>query len=251
VPGLANLKLTGGVPVPSNTFASYSLPRGFFGGFRRERQIGLEFAYRYGEAKAPVSKAAAAPALAAAPVVAAAPPPDSDGDGVIDANDKCPGTPAGAKVDATGCELDSDGDGVVDRLDQCPNTPAGIKVDEKGCEVEVIVLRGVTFDTNKATLTPSSQLILDSVVTILKSRPDAKVELAGYTDSVGRDAYNLQLSEKRAQAVVDYLVSKGVPAANLTAKGYGEADPIAGNDTPEGREQNRRVTLRFTDYAKK
>lgn len=192
-----------------------------------------------------------------AAIVAEEPPPpppapqDSDGDGVIDANDKCPDTPAGAAVDANGCELDSDGDGVVDRLDKCPDTPAGIKVDANGCEIEEIVLRGVTFDTNQATLKPESVAILDGVANLLRKRPDAKVELRGHTDSVGKDAYNQKLSERRAQAVVDYLVSKGIPAANLAARGLGEERPIASNDTPEGREQNRRVTLQFTDYAQR
>lgn len=251
VPGLANLKLTNGVLVPSNTFGSYSLPRAFFGGFRRERQVGFEAAFRFGEKAAPIAAAPAAAPLAAPAPVAPPPPPDSDGDGVIDANDRCPGTPAGAKVDANGCELDADRDGVVDRLDKCPGTPAGIKVDANGCEIEEIVLRGVIFDTNKATLKASSTAILDSVVDILKQRPNAKVELRGHTDNVGKDAYNQKLSERRAVAVVDYLVSKGIPAANLTAKGFGESNPIATNDTPDGREQNRRVTLQFTDYARK
>lgn len=177
-------------------------------------------------------------------------PKDSDGDGVVDPNDKCPDTPAGAAVDANGCELDSDGDGVVDRLDKCPGTPAGVKVDANGCEIEEIVLRGVTFDTNEATLKQSSVAILDGIAQLLAKRPDAKVEIRGHTDSVGRDAYNQKLSERRAQSVVDYLVSKGIPAANLSARGLGETQPIAPNDTPEGREQNRRVTLQFTDYAK-
>jgi iron complex outermembrane receptor protein len=252
IPGLANLKLTNGVLTPSNTFGSYSLPRAFFGGFRRERQIGLEMAFRFGEKSAPIAATPVAAPLAPAPApVAPPPPPDTDGDGVIDANDKCPGTPAGAKVDANGCELDADKDGVVDRLDKCPGTPAGIKVDANGCEIEEIVLRGVLFDTDKATLKGSSTAILDSVVDILKQRPGAKVELRGHTDSVGKDAYNMKLSQRRAQAVVDYLVSKGIPAENLTAKGFGETNPIASNDTAEGREQNRRVTLQFTDYARK
>jgi OOP family OmpA-OmpF porin len=208
---------------------------------------GVGIGYRFGGTKAAAPIAAAA----AAPIVAAPPPPDADGDGVIDANDRCPGTPAGAKVDANGCELDADMDGVVDRLDKCPGTPAGIKVDAAGCEIEEIVLKGVTFDTNKATLKDSSVGILDGVVEMLRKRPDAKVEIRGYTDSVGKDAYNLKLSESRAKAVVDYLVSKGIPAGNLSAKGFGEADPIASNDTPEGREQNRRVTLQFATLATK
>lgn len=207
--------------------------------------IGLQF--HFGAANPlPAAIVAEEPPPAPAPEA----PKDSDGDGVIDPNDKCPDTPAGAAVDANGCELDSDGDGVVDRLDKCPGTPAGIKVDANGCEIEEIVLRGVTFDTDKATLKPTSIAILDGIVDLLRKRPDAKVELRGHTDSVGRDSYNQKLSERRAQAVVDYLASKGIPAANLSARGLGETQPIASNDTPEGREQNRRVTLQFTDYVK-
>lgn len=183
-----------------------------------------------------------------APVVEA--PKDSDGDGVVDPNDRCPDTPAGAKVDANGCELDSDGDGVVDRLDRCPGTPPGIKVDANGCEIEEIVLRGVVFDTDKATLTPASQQVLDSMYELLRTRGDAKIEIRGHTDDVGKDAYNQALSERRAQAVVDYLVRKGLKADNIHARGFGESQPIASNATAEGRAQNRRVTLQFTEYAK-
>src|SRR5690606_36179894 len=114
-------------------------------------------------------RAEAAP-VAAAPVVAAPPPPaDSDGDGVPDSADQCPGTPPGARVDSRGCELDSDGDGVVDRLDECPGTPAGAKVDARGCEEE-IVLRGVNFELNSDQLTGQDRQILDSVADILRQR---------------------------------------------------------------------------------
>jgi OOP family OmpA-OmpF porin len=207
--------------------------------------IGVQF--HFGAAN-PLPAAIVAEEPTPAPVPEA--PKDSDGDGVIDANDQCPDTPAGAAVNADGCELDADADGVVDRLDRCPGTPAGIKVDANGCEIEEIVLKGVTFDTDKATLKPASIAVLDGVVELLRKRPEAKVEIRGHTDSVGKDAYNQKLSERRAQAVVDYLVSKGIPAANLSAKGFGESRPVASNDTPEGREQNRRVTLQFTDYVK-
>jgi OOP family OmpA-OmpF porin len=212
---------------------------------------GLGLQFQFGPARA---VAAAAPLAAAAAEAAPAPAPapvDSDGDGVTDDHDRCPNTPAGAKVDANGCELDSDGDGVVDRLDRCPGTPPGIKVDVNGCEIEEIVLRGVNFDTNKSTLRPESKTVLDSVVALLKQRPGAKVEIDGHTDSVGKDAYNQKLSERRAKTVVEYLVANGIPAGDLTAKGYGETRPIASNDTAEGREQNRRVTLQFTEYARK
>ena len=200
---------------------------------------------------------------------------DSDGDGVVDALDKCPGTPAGAKVDANGCELDSDGDGVVDRLDQCPGTPAGRKVNAKGCDLDsdgdgvidamdrcpntpagdrvdsqgcslpkVINLKGVNFDNDKDTLRPDAIAVLDEAAATLKRYPGMKVEVAGHTDNRSSDAHNLDLSQRRAKAVMDYFVGKGVEAARLSAKGYGEAEPIADNGKAEGRAQNRRVELR-------
>ncbi|TCJ20419.1 OmpA family protein [Parasulfuritortus cantonensis] len=171
---------------------------------------------------------------------------DSDGDGVVDGLDQCPNTPAGRKVDAKGCELDSDGDGVVDGLDQCPNTPAGDKVDNKGCTLlNTIVLKGVNFDNDSAKLRTDAFPILDDAVTTMKRYPTMKVEVAGHTDSNSSDAYNLKLSDRRAKAVMDYFVSHGVDAANLTSKGYGESEPIADNKTAAGRAENRRVELRI------
>ncbi|NGY05306.1 OmpA family protein [Solimonas terrae] len=141
---------------------------------------------------------------------------------------------------------DSDGDGVVDSADKCPDTPAGSRVDGDGCPFDkVINLKGVTFEFNKTRLRPDAQTILDWAVGVLKKYPDMKVEIAGHTDSIGSDAYNQKLSEGRAQAVMQYFVDHGVPADQLTAKGYGETQPIADNKTADGRELNRRVELRI------
>ncbi|MGA7180038.1 MAG: OmpA family protein [Thiobacillaceae bacterium] len=183
-------------------------------------------------------------------------PVDSDGDGVPDSLDKCPNTPAGVKVDAQGCPLDSDGDGVPDYLDKCPNTPAGAKVDAQGCPLPVaqaapvpapapkkLVLEGVNFDNDKATLHPEALATLDRAAVALKEWGDVKVEIAGYTDSRSTNQHNMKLSQRRAEAVRDYLISKGVDADRLTAKGYGDSRPIADNDTEEGRLKNRRVEL--------
>ena len=170
-------------------------------------------------------------------------PLDSDGDGVIDAKDKCPGTPAGAKVDANGCALDSDADGVADYADKCPGTPKGAKVDAKGCASQ-IVLQNVNFKLNSNELTPESKAVLDKVAASLKSRSDIKgVQVIGHTDSTGAASYNQMLSEKRAKAVADYLVSQGVDSGSLSSKGMGESQPIADNGTAEGRAKNRRVEL--------
>lgn len=171
---------------------------------------------------------------------------DSHGDGVVDRLDQCPNTPAGARVDARGCELDSDGDGVVDRLDKCPGTRAGAKVDAAGCEPpEVMVLQGVNFATGSANLTPGSTAILDQVATTLIQRGDVKAEVLGHTDNVGAPDRNLKLSQDRAETVMRYLVSKGVKAANLSARGFGQERPVADNSTESGRAQNRRVELRM------
>jgi len=139
---------------------------------------------------------------------------------------------------------DTDGDGVVDSADKCPDTPAGSRVDGEGCPFDkVINLKGVTFEFNKTRLRPDAQTILDWVVGVLKKYPDMKVEVAGHTDSVGSDAYNQKLSEGRAQSVMQYFVDHGVPSDQVTAKGYGESQPVADNNTEEGRERNRRVEL--------
>ncbi len=171
---------------------------------------------------------------------------DADGDGVVDGADRCPGTPSGAPVDAAGCPLDSDGDGVADYMDNCPGTPAGTRVDNRGCELqEEIHLRGVNFETNSADLTADSSARLDDATATLLKNSDLRVEVAGYTDSSGSAAYNQTLSGRRAQSVLDYLVSHGVDAGMLSARGYGESNPIASNATAAGRAENRRVTLRI------
>ncbi len=170
---------------------------------------------------------------------------DADGDGVLDSQDQCPGTPAGAKVDAKGCELDSDGDGVVDSRDECPNTPTGATVNAKGCALG-IVLQDVQFQTNSDQLTADSKAVLDKVAASLKARADVtSVQVIGHTDSRGDAGYNQALSEKRAKAVAAYLVSQGVDEGILSAKGMGESSPVADNNTAEGRSKNRRVELKL------
>lgn len=177
---------------------------------------------------------------------------DSDGDGVVDSKDKCPGTPRGTKVDADGCPIDgdADGDGVKDSKDQCPGTPAGSKVNDVGCEIGEIILRGVVFETGKDTLKPQSRLILDSVATGAAARPGTKIEIRGHTDDVGSEALNMDLSRRRAEAVKAYLVGKGLRAEDLTTVGLGEMRHLVPNDTPQDREQNRRVTLQFLEVSR-
>jgi len=139
---------------------------------------------------------------------------------------------------------DSDGDGVTDNRDQCPGTPAGVAVDANGCPQRgSIALEGVTFEYNSAVLTSDSAAVLDEVAAGLKKYPRLRVELQGHTDSRGPDAYNLTLSQKRADAVREYLLRAGVQSAQISAKGYGEAQPIADNATEAGRAKNRRVVM--------
>jgi len=107
----------------------------------------------------------------------------------------------------------------------------------------IVNLGDVLFDTGRYTLKPEAQIALAKVSTILTIYPDLKVQVEGYTDSVGSDDYNQKLSENRANAVHDFLIKNGVPAANVTSVGYGKADPVASNDTADGRRQNRRVNL--------
>ncbi|UCC82131.1 MAG: OmpA family protein [Gemmatimonadota bacterium] len=177
-------------------------------------------------------------------------PFDADGDGVPDGLDSCPNTPTGVQVDESGCPVDSDGDGVPDGLDRCPNTPAEREVDENGCtriqaglEAGRLVLSSIYFRTNSADLLPTSRRVLDEVGQALLDRPEAQIEIQGHTDASGAAGYNLQLSERRALAVFQYLTGTypGLERGRFTVRGYGESRPIASNDTPDGMALNRRV----------
>lgn len=143
---------------------------------------------------------------------------------------------------------DLDGDGVPNERDKCPNTRPGAVVDLDGCEVEAVIeLEGVHFDFDKSTLRPEAKVILNEAAALLNQHERVVVEVAGHTDSIGTDQYNQGLSERRANAVRDYLVEKGVRASRMTAVGYGESRPVATNDTDAGRQENRRVELVVLD----
>jgi outer membrane protein OmpA-like peptidoglycan-associated protein len=183
---------------------------------------------------------------------AGARPQDSDRDGVSDQFDACPGTPRGSRVDSSGCPLptDADGDGVLDSDDACPNTPAGLRVDVRGCLLLFeegatrVVLEGVTFVAGGAELTPEARTVLDRVAESLIADPTVRVEIAGHTDDTGYRPFNLSLSLSRAASVRRYLIGRGVSEERLVARGYGPDDPVASNETPEGRAQNQRIELR-------
>ncbi|MBL8200065.1 MAG: OmpA family protein [Chromatiales bacterium] len=178
--------------------------------------LNLGFEYLFGRP----AKAAAPVAAVAAPVVAAAAPP--------------PPPPA-----------DTDGDGVIDASDQCPDTPKGDRVGPQGCSCDVT--RQLQFKLNSAELTAEDQAILDEVAENLKRLKFVSGTVVGHTDSSGSDAYNQQLSERRAQSVASYLEGKGIAEGRLKVSGAGESQPIADNATAEGRAQNRRVVLQRTD----
>ncbi len=175
---------------------------------------------------------------------------DADADGVADADDKCPATPPGIKVDATGCPVDSDGDGVTDDKDRCPHTARGTPVDAVGCTLlftptrKSITLQGVTFEASLATLLPDSYAVLNKVAEVLVANPTVRVAVEGYTDNRGPALANRRLAQQRAESVRNYLISKGVDASRVMARGLGPARPVADNATEGGRAQNRRVELR-------
>lgn len=162
------------------------------------------------------------------PVYAAAPPPKETG-------------PVNVRLQ------DSDGDGVFDRDDRCPDTLPGARVDSEGCVLadQTITLEDIHFEFNSAILTPAARQSLQRVVRSLRNQPGSRVEIAGHTDSLGNDNYNLKLSQQRANSVRSYLVRNGIDGSRLSAKGYGEQQPIESNATESGRAMNRRVEMRF------
>ena len=204
-------------------------------------------------------------------------PFDTDGDGVPDYMDQCPGTPQGVAVDERGCPFDTDGDGVPDYLDQCPDTPQGVAVDGNGCPFDTDgdgipdymdkcpnipgtvanngcpeltekdkaifekALYGIQFATGKATITKASYPILDAIVMIMKENSTYFLTINGHTDNVGKPASNQTLSEKRAAAVKDYLVKKGIGADRMKTQGFGDTKPLVPNTNAANKAKNRRV----------
>lgn len=169
---------------------------------------------------------------------------DADQDGVVDTHDECPGSYAGSAVNTRGCNHDSDKDAVVDFRDACPNTSPGIRVDATGCPLkDVMQLPGLVFAKGTATLNNRAKAVLDRAANTLFKYPELKVEVAGFTDNQGKAAFNRALSQRRADAVRRYLMSLGLAAERVTARGYGEDRPVATNRTAAGRAANRRVLL--------
>ncbi|WP_448723175.1 OmpA family protein [Pseudomonas farris] len=157
---------------------------------------------------------------------------DEDGDGVPDSRDKCPGTPKGVRVDADGCP---------------PPAPAPVVEEAAVVKEEVIVIRDVHFQFDSAKLTPADKDVLNTIATRLKQESSsAQLAVTGHTDSVGSDAYNQKLSDRRAHSVVEYLISQGVPRSSfVTVTGAGESQPVADNKTADGRALNRRTEIKI------
>jgi outer membrane protein OmpA-like peptidoglycan-associated protein/opacity protein-like surface antigen len=181
---------------------------------------------------------------------------DNDGDGIPDIKDKCPNQAEDMDgfQDEDGCpDLDNDGDGIPDVKDQCPNQPETVNgfEDEDGCpdtKPEVViqkdapmVLEGITFRTGSAQLTPGAKLVLDKVVQTLSDYPKMMVEVSGHTDNVGKRLGNMRLSQRRAESVKAYMVSRGITTDRIKTAGYGPDKPVVPNTDAEGRAKNRRI----------
>ena len=182
---------------------------------------------------------------------------DNDGDGLSDKVDQCPNDPEDKDgfEDADGCpDPDNDKDGFLDKDDACPNV-AGVAPD--GCpkkynlvvvtENKIELKQTVFFDFNKASIKSVSFALLNDVAQAMADNPKIKVEIQGHTDSVGNDAYNLKLSQARAESIRVYLIKRGIDSNRMVPKGYGENVPIADNRTEAGRSQNRRVEFVITE----
>jgi outer membrane protein OmpA-like peptidoglycan-associated protein len=181
--------------------------------------------------------------------------PDTDGDGISDNNDKCPYV-AGVASNH-GCPVpDKDGDGFNDDVDRCPDvyskTNQGCPEIRKEIITEVEkAAKAIFFETGKANIKPISFKSLDAVVKILKSDPTLYADIEGHTDNVQPKSYtNMDLSQRRAESVRDYFVSKGVDGARLTSQGFGETQPVADNASAPGRAQNRRTVIKLRNFAR-
>jgi outer membrane protein OmpA-like peptidoglycan-associated protein len=208
----------------------------------------------------PLARAKPSMQPAPTPPAPALPPPapvDRDGDGTIDASDACPDQPEDHDgfEDGDGCpDADNDKDGVVDAEDVCPDLagtpeergcPGKVRVSEEG---ELIVFQQVLFELNGATILTESLPDMEAVRVVLVQHPEmTKVRIEGHTDSLGQDAANLELSQRRAAAVAQWLIEHGVEATRLDAYGCGEQHPIASEATPAGKAKNRRVTFQVVE----
>lgn len=172
---------------------------------------------------------------------------DTDGGGVGDLEEVMDASldPRNPRDDV----VDADGDGVRDDRDRCPDSPPGATVNSQGCPeiARQMVLDGIEFESNRATILPQSEPVLEQALRMLRENPQVTVEIGGHTDSTGNARRNQRLSERRAQAVYQWLVDRGLDRNRLSTRGYGPSEPIETNATPEGRARNRRIEFRRTD----
>ena len=168
---------------------------------------------------------------------------DSDEDGVFDSKDKCPDTPKGVKVDEHGCPYDTDKDGVLDYKDECPNTMIGLKVNEVGCPISMTLRLNFKLNSSEI-LGEASEKVLE-FATFLKDSPAYNLEIIGHTDNTGTDEYNYALSLNPVKAVETMLLSENIDASRIKVLGKGEGEPVATNETTEGRAINRRIEVKL------
>ena len=184
---------------------------------------------------------------------------DNDNDGIADTQDECPkrAEDEDGFEDRDGCpDLDNDQDGWLDPDDGCANAPENFNsyLDDDGCPDEIPpdllefagAIPTIQFLVNSAKLKRSSHKILDKAARTLARYPDLSIEIAGHASSEGDDDLNMELSQERVLSVREYLMARGIDPARLTARGYGETQPIANNETEEGRRLNRRVEFRLS-----
>ena len=165
---------------------------------------------------------------------------DDDNDGVLNSKDLCPDSLPGAVVNETGCEIDDDNDGVANRIDKCPNTSPGVQVNEDGCVATINL--NINFDTMSDVIKPQYNDKLQEFANMLNQNTNLSATIEAHTDSRGTEKYNQRLSEKRAASTAKALENLDISSTRLQSIGYGETQPIATNDTAEGRAENRRVT---------
>jgi outer membrane protein OmpA-like peptidoglycan-associated protein len=185
------------------------------------------------------------------------PDPDNDADGLPDPVDRCPNRAedADGDRDEDGCpDLDADGDGVPDDLDACPTATetANGYLDQDGCPddkpmrvelttEQIVITEQIQFEAGKTRIRAVSYPVLDDVAQVMRDSPRMRVRIEGHTDDSGDEAMNVRLSKSRADAVLEYIIGKGIDARRLATEGYGETRPIDSNLTTEGKQRNRRV----------
>ena len=183
--------------------------------------------------------------------------PDKDGDGILDADDRCPGEAGGESSDPSrvGCPADTDGDGILDGSDACPSEKGPDDADPKarGCPKtlrieggQIVLLQQIHFVTGRDIVDADSEKLLDQLAALLRDHPEiARAAIDGHTDNVGAEAANIALSQRRALVVMKALIARGVDPRRLEARGFGPRRPIESNDTPEGKAKNRRVEFQI------